>query len=44
MKADEYRYWQNRPAHERLDALEEMILTAYVLPSRVLAFSLRSQL
>jgi hypothetical protein len=25
MKADEYRYWQSRPAHERLDAVEEMI-------------------
>jgi hypothetical protein len=31
MKADEYRYWQSRPAHERLDAIEEMILTAYAL-------------
>jgi hypothetical protein len=31
MKADEYRYWQSRPAHERLDAVEEMIATAYAL-------------
>ncbi len=31
MKADEYRYWQCRPAHERLDAVEEMIATAYAL-------------
>ena len=31
MKADEYRYWQSRPAHERLDAVEEMIQTAYML-------------
>ena len=31
MKADEYRYWQSRPAHERLDALEEMIPAAYAL-------------
>ena len=31
MKADEYRYWQSRPAHERLDAVEELIQTAYVL-------------
>jgi hypothetical protein len=31
MKADEYRYWQSRPAHERLDALEEMIQTAYAV-------------
>ena len=29
MKADEYRYWQSRPAHERLDAVEEMIEAAY---------------
>ena len=31
MKADEYRYWQSRPAHERFDAAEEMIVTAYAL-------------
>ena len=31
MKADEYRYWQSRPAHERLDAVEEMIEAAYAL-------------
>ena len=31
MKADQYRYWQSRPAHERLDAVEEMIETAYAL-------------
>ena len=31
MKANEYRYWQSRPAHERLDAVEEMIETAYAL-------------
>ncbi len=31
IKADEYRYWQGRPAHERLDALEEMIEAAYAL-------------
>ncbi len=31
MKAGEYRYWQSRPAHERLDAVEEMIETAYAL-------------
>jgi hypothetical protein len=31
MKADEYRYWQSRPAHERLDAVEEMIKTAYAI-------------
>jgi hypothetical protein len=31
MKADEYRYWQSRPAHERIDAAEEMIRDAYAL-------------
>lgn len=31
MKADEYRYWQGRPVHERLDAVEEMVQTAYSL-------------
>jgi hypothetical protein len=29
-KPDEYRYWQSRPAHERMDAVEEMIQAAYV--------------
>ena len=24
MKADEYRYWQSRPVHERMDAVEEL--------------------
>ena len=31
MKADEYRYWQSRPGHELLDAVEELIETAYAL-------------
>jgi hypothetical protein len=31
MKADEYRYWQSQPVHERMDAVEEMIQTAYEL-------------
>src|SRR5271165_5162807 len=31
MKADEYRYWQSRPVHERMDAVEEMNQTAYAL-------------
>jgi len=31
MKADEYRYWQSRPVYERMDAVEEMILTAYAM-------------
>ena len=29
IKADEYRYWQSRPAWERLDTVEELIETAY---------------
>jgi len=24
MKADEYLYWQSRPVHERMDAVEEL--------------------
>ena len=31
MKAEEYRYWQSRPVHERMDAVEEMIKAAYAL-------------
>ena len=31
MKADEYRYWQSRPVHERMDAVEELNLTAYAI-------------
>lgn len=31
MKADEYRYWQSRPVHERMDAVEEINLTAYAI-------------
>jgi len=31
MKADEYRYWQSRPAYERMDAVDELILAAYEL-------------
>ena len=31
MKADEYRYWQSRPVWERMDAVEEMIQTAYAM-------------
>ncbi len=31
IKADEYRYWQSRLAQERLDAVEEMVETAYAL-------------
>ena len=31
MKADEYRYWQSRPAHERMDAVAELTLAAYAM-------------
>ena len=31
IKADEHRYWQSRPVHERLDAVEELNRTAYAL-------------
>ena len=31
MKADEYRYWQSRPVWERMDAVEELIETAWAL-------------
>jgi hypothetical protein len=31
MKADEYRYWQSRPAYERMDAVAELTLAAYEL-------------
>ena len=31
MKADEYRYWQSRPAYERIDAVEELNLMAYAI-------------
>jgi hypothetical protein len=30
-KADEYRYWQSRPVHERMDAVSEITLAAYAL-------------
>jgi hypothetical protein len=31
MKADEYRYWQSRPVHERMDAVAEITFVAYAL-------------
>jgi hypothetical protein len=30
-KAGEYRYWQSRPVHERMDAVSEMTLAAYAM-------------
>jgi hypothetical protein len=35
MKADEYRYWQNRPAHERMTAVAEITLAAYAMKESV---------
>jgi broad specificity phosphatase PhoE len=29
MKADEYRYWQSRPVHERLDTAAELSVIGY---------------
>ena len=29
MKADEYRYWQSRPVHERMDAAAELSRLGY---------------
>ena len=31
MKSDEYRYWQSRPVHERMDAVEEINRFAYAM-------------
>ena len=31
MKADEYRYWQSRPAHERLNAVSELTEALYAM-------------
>jgi hypothetical protein len=31
LKAEEYRYWQSRPVHKRMDAVVETTLTAYAL-------------
>jgi hypothetical protein len=31
MKADEYRYWQGRPAHERIAAVAELTEEGYKL-------------
>ena len=29
MKADEYRYWQSRPVHERMEAITELSIELY---------------
>jgi hypothetical protein len=31
MKADEYRYWQSRPVHERMDAVSELTQDMYAM-------------
>ena len=31
MKADEYRYWQSRPVHERVAAVSELTEAGYKL-------------
>ncbi len=31
MKADEYRYWQSRPVHERVAAVSELTQAAYAM-------------
>ena len=36
MKADEYRYWQSRPVHERMDAVSELATAAYALKGVIL--------
>jgi hypothetical protein len=37
MKADEYRYWQSRPVHERTSAVAELTRAAYTMkePARM---------
>jgi len=34
LKAEEYRYWQSRPVHERWAATEELSLVAYASNTR----------
>jgi len=36
MKADEYRYWQSRPVHERMEAVSELTTVAYSLKGTAL--------
>jgi hypothetical protein len=35
MKADEYRYWQSRPVHERVSAVSELIQERYAMKGAV---------
>ena len=34
MKADEYRYWQSRPVHERVDAVSELTQEHYAMKGK----------
>jgi hypothetical protein len=36
MKTAEYRYWQSRPVHERMDAVSEITLAAYAMKEALL--------
>ena len=35
VKADEYRYWQSRPIHERTDAVSEITQEMYAMKGLV---------
>jgi len=35
IKADEYRYWQSRPIHERTDAVSEITQEQYAMKGEV---------
>ena len=35
IKAQEYRYWQSRPAHERTDAVSELTQALYAMKGEV---------
>jgi hypothetical protein len=35
MKADEYRYWQSRPVHERVAAVSELTQEHYAMKDEV---------
>jgi hypothetical protein len=35
MKADEYRYWQSRPVHERVSAVSELTQEQYAMKGEV---------
>jgi hypothetical protein len=35
IKADEYRYWQSRPLHERMEAVSELTQEQYAMKGAV---------